>query len=108
LAGTSSTCEIPKVHSILHSYRVSNTSLPGIRDKLSATTFSLPLICKISKLNYDRKSNQRAFRLDTVAVVYKYVSAAWSVNKTKCWPTKKWRQRSKASLIATNSRSVAL
>ena len=65
----SSICSTPKVLLKLQSYKQLTFSDPGTRDKASATTFSRPLMCSMSKLNYDKNSSQRAFLRDTVALL---------------------------------------
>ena len=59
----------PKVWLLLHTKLFYILVIFGNRDKASATIFSLPLICKISNLNWLINSNQRAFLRETVALL---------------------------------------
>ena len=61
----------------------------------------------LPNLNYDKKSNHLALRRFTPADVCRCVNAAWSVIISKLIPIKKCLHLSRASLIATNSLSVA-
>ena len=42
----------------------------GIRERVSAMTFSRPFMCSMSNVNWDRNSSHRALRLETVALDY--------------------------------------
>ena len=107
LAGRSLACLMPKVHTKLCNFNYVNNSDPGIRDKVSATTFSFPRICSITKSNYDKNSSHRTLRRYTPLDEVRYVRAAWSVSITKCIPINRCLQRSKLNLMAVNSLSVA-
>jgi hypothetical protein len=47
----------------------------GIRERVSAMTFSRPFICSMSNVNWDKNSSHRALRLDTFALDCIYVKA---------------------------------
>ena len=74
-SAVSSTCGKPSVKLPEQSYNNYKVSAPGTLLSASATTFYFPLICIISNENWLKKSSQRALRLDTFALVCKYVKA---------------------------------
>jgi hypothetical protein len=59
----------PNVWLLLHINLFYISVILGNRDNASATTFSLPLICIISKLYWLKNSNQRAFLRETEALL---------------------------------------
>lgn len=62
----SSLCGTPSMYDILHNSNYIRISLLGIRDDASATTFSLPSICSISKLNLDKNYSHLACLRDSL------------------------------------------
>jgi hypothetical protein len=100
---------IPYVNYILNNclLLLGTISSVGIRESASAKIFSRPFICSMVNSNCDKNSNHLALRRDTVALVYMYVRATWSVNIVNLTPIKKCLHRSRHWRIATYSRSVA-
>lgn len=61
-AGRSFACLMPNVQTKLCNSKAVNNSDPGIRESVSATTFSLPRMCYITKSNYDKNSSHLTLR----------------------------------------------
>ena len=76
MAGRSLACLMPNVQTKLCNSKEVNNSDPGIRERVSATTFSFPRICSITKSNYDKNSSHRTLRRYTPLDEVRYVRAA--------------------------------